>query len=118
MALVQEKSDRVTRRDPNAVKAVVAALAAKFGLKIRIVEPRDLPLLAQEQADLIVDWDYLPDDCRKQLLNVAAFSIVAIHGYNINDDLAAFLVRGGIICPHWLDDKLFAELASAETRAA
>ena len=31
MALVQEKSDQITRRDPNAIEAVVAALAAKFG---------------------------------------------------------------------------------------
>src|SRR2546428_13356727 len=34
MALVQEKSDRITRRDPNAVKAVVAALTAKFGNRV------------------------------------------------------------------------------------
>src|SRR5437899_2470698 len=34
MALVQEKSDRITRRDPNAVKAVVAALAARFGNRL------------------------------------------------------------------------------------
>jgi D-lactate dehydrogenase (cytochrome) len=31
MALVQEKSDRITRRDPNAIEAAIAALAAKFG---------------------------------------------------------------------------------------
>ena len=34
MALAQEKSDRITRRDPNAVKAVVAALTAKFGNRV------------------------------------------------------------------------------------
>ncbi len=34
MALVQKKSDRITRRDPNAVKAVVAALTAKFGNRV------------------------------------------------------------------------------------
>jgi D-lactate dehydrogenase (cytochrome) len=34
MALAQEKSDRSTRRDPNAVKAVVAALTAKFGNRV------------------------------------------------------------------------------------
>src|SRR2546427_4228984 len=34
MALVQEKSDRITRRDPNAVKAVVAALTAQFGNRV------------------------------------------------------------------------------------
>jgi len=34
MALVQEKSGRITRRDPNAVKAVVAALAAKLGNRV------------------------------------------------------------------------------------
>jgi D-lactate dehydrogenase (cytochrome) len=34
MALVQEKSDRVTRRDPDAIEAAVAALAAKFGNRL------------------------------------------------------------------------------------
>ncbi len=34
MALVQEKSDRITRGDPNAVKAVVAALTAQFGNRV------------------------------------------------------------------------------------
>jgi D-lactate dehydrogenase (cytochrome) len=34
MALVQEKSEQLRRRDPNAIKAVVAALAAKFGNRL------------------------------------------------------------------------------------
>ena len=34
MALVQEKSDRITRRDPNSIEAAVAALAAKFGNRL------------------------------------------------------------------------------------
>jgi D-lactate dehydrogenase (cytochrome) len=34
MALVQEKSEQRGRRDPNAIKAVVAALAAKFGNRL------------------------------------------------------------------------------------
>ena len=34
MALVQEKSDRITRRDPDAIEAAVAALAAKFGNRL------------------------------------------------------------------------------------
>ena len=34
MALVQEKSDRITRRDHNAIEAAVAALAAKFGNRL------------------------------------------------------------------------------------
>ena len=34
MALVQEKSDRITRRDPNAIEAAVAALVAKFGNRL------------------------------------------------------------------------------------
>jgi len=34
MALVEEKPGRIRRRDPNAVKAVVAALAAKFGNRL------------------------------------------------------------------------------------
>ena len=34
MALVQEKSKQLGRRDPNAIKAVVAALAAKFGNRL------------------------------------------------------------------------------------
>jgi len=34
MALVQEKSDQITRRDPNAIEAAIAALAAKFGNRL------------------------------------------------------------------------------------
>jgi D-lactate dehydrogenase (cytochrome) len=34
MALVQDKSDQIARRDPNAIKAVVATLAAKFGNRL------------------------------------------------------------------------------------
>jgi D-lactate dehydrogenase (cytochrome) len=34
MALVQEKSDRITRRDPSAIEAAVAALAGKFGNRL------------------------------------------------------------------------------------
>jgi D-lactate dehydrogenase (cytochrome) len=34
MALLQEKSEQTSRRDPNAIKAVVAALAAKFGNRL------------------------------------------------------------------------------------
>src|SRR6266581_4333483 len=34
MALVQKKSDRITRRDPNAIEAAVAVLAAKFGNRL------------------------------------------------------------------------------------
>src|SRR5215831_11747380 len=34
MALAQEKSDRARRRDPEAVRAVVAALTAKFGNRL------------------------------------------------------------------------------------
>src|SRR2546421_13058913 len=34
MAPAQAKSDPITRRDPAAVKAVVAALAAKFGNRL------------------------------------------------------------------------------------
>ena len=34
MALVQEKSDRITRRDPNAIEAAIAGLAAKFGNRL------------------------------------------------------------------------------------
>ena len=34
MALVQEKSDQITRRDPNAIEAAIAGLAAKFGNRL------------------------------------------------------------------------------------
>src|SRR5262249_3867305 len=34
MALAQEKPDRIRRRDPDAVKAAVAALTAKFGNRV------------------------------------------------------------------------------------
>jgi hypothetical protein len=38
------------------------ALAAKYGLDLAVVEPRDLPRLERERADVVVDWDGMPAD--------------------------------------------------------
>jgi D-lactate dehydrogenase (cytochrome) len=60
MALVQEKSDRITRRDPDAVKAVVAALAAKFGNRVvtsqavREQHANTTTWIANEPPDVVV----------------------------------------------------------------
>jgi D-lactate dehydrogenase (cytochrome) len=60
MALVQEKSDRITRRDPDAVKAVVAALAGKFGNRVvtsqavREQHANTTTWIANEPPDVVV----------------------------------------------------------------
>jgi D-lactate dehydrogenase (cytochrome) len=60
MALVQEKPDRITRRDPDAVKAVVAALAAKFGNRVvtsqavREQHANTTTWIANEPPDVVV----------------------------------------------------------------
>ena len=89
MALVQEKSDRVTRRDPNAVKAVVAALAAKFGNRVvtsRIREVRvirgetgeDLRLLSLDNQELLTACYGTPPRDSFPIFSLAASNSAAI----------------------------------------
>src|ERR1700730_15175672 len=64
------------------------ALAAQHGVDFRSVDPRDAPRLEREPIDLVVDWDFIPEDYRARLLNSTALKVAAIHGYGISDSLA------------------------------
>jgi hypothetical protein len=90
--------------------ATAEALATQHGFDLEIVEPRELLRLEHEHADLVLDWDFLPEEYQKHLLNGTTVNIVAIHGYNLSDSLAAFLPRRGILCARRLDEQLFQAL--------
>jgi hypothetical protein len=97
--------------DPlNAVTA--ETLAARHEIDLEIVEPRDLPRLAREQIALVIDWDFLPEGYRDELLTGSGANVVAIHGYNLADGLASSLPRHGILCGPRLDAKFFQVLAN------
>jgi len=85
MALVQEKSDQITRRDPDAIEAVVAALAAKFGNRlvtsraVREQHANTTSWIANEPPDAVV-FPQATDDvqdivriCAKQRVPVIPF---------------------------------------------
>jgi len=74
------------------------ALAAQHGVDFQIVEPREMPRLEREPIDLVVDWDFIPEDYRAKLFNGTAVNIVAIHGFGLSDSIASFLPRRGIVC--------------------
>ena len=93
------------------VNAVTAEeLADEHGVPLELVEPRDLPRLENENTRLIVDWDFLPDDYRDRVLTSPALHVVAIHGYNVPDSVAAFLPRRGILCFTKLGREMFRRL--------
>jgi hypothetical protein len=88
--------------DPlNATSA--EALAEQLGVSLQVVEPRDLPRLEDGRIDLVVDWDFIPDDYRAGLVNNAELSIVAVHGFGLSESLVGFLLRRGILFSHRLD---------------
>jgi hypothetical protein len=97
--------------------ATAETLAAKYGLDLEVVEPRDLRRLERERANLVIDWDCIPEDYQAKLLNGTTVNIVAIQGYNIGDALAGFLPRRGIICSPRLDHHLFQALAGPASAA-
>ena len=99
--------------------AAIETLAAKEQLALEIVEPRDLPRLEREHADIVLDYDFLPPDDRARLLDSDAVRVVALHGYNLDDGLANFLPRRGVLCRRRLDDRFVQALtAAARSRAA
>jgi hypothetical protein len=97
--------------------ATAETLAARLGIALQIIEPRDLPWLECEPIDLVVDWDFIPEDYRARLLNGMAVNIVAIHGYGLSDSLASFLPRCGIFCGRRLDQQLMEALTGREDAA-
>jgi len=93
------------------------ALAAQHGVDLQIVEPRDLPRLEAERIDLVLDWDFIPEDYRAKLLNGTAVNVVAIHGYGLSDSLASFLPRRGILCGPRLDQHFLQALTGKDNAA-
>jgi hypothetical protein len=99
----------------NARTAEELAFAA--GIDLEPAEPRDLPRLEKHQAEVILDWDYLPPEDRSYLLNGCAVQLVGVHGYNIADSVASFLPQRGIVVSRYLDEAFFTALAD-RARAA
>ena len=97
--------------------ATAESHAARHGLELKVVEPRDLPRLEQDRASVVVDWDFLPEDLRTYLLNGTAVQVVAFHGYDLGDSVAGFLPRRGILCGPRLDENFFQELVRGSSAA-
>ena len=97
--------------------AAAELLAANHGVDLEVIEPRDLDRLDRESTALILDWDYLPEDCRAGLLTGSGANVVAIHGYNVGDGPASFLPRRGILYSPRLDAHLFQLLVAGENAA-
>jgi hypothetical protein len=93
------------------------ALAAQHGVDLQIVEPRDLPRLEDEPIDLIVDWDFIPEDDRVSLLNGTSLKIVGIHGYGLSDSLTRFLPRRGNVCSRRFDQHFLQALTGKDNAA-
>jgi hypothetical protein len=97
--------------------ATAEALAAECGLGLHVVGPRDLPWLEYQGADLVVDWDFIPEDYQARLLNGTGANVVAVHGYNLGDGVAGLLAGRGLVCGRLPDHAFFQELAGV-ARAA
>jgi hypothetical protein len=66
---------------------------------------------------LLYDWDYLPAERRQavlaELLDRPLPCPVAVHGYNLDDDLGETLSRKGVAVSRYLEPELFVQLRSA-----
>lgn len=94
--------------------ATTAVLAQRQGVPLEVVEPRDLPRFEREEAEVVLDWDYLPEEECDHLLNGSPNRVVAVHGYNL-PAWASFLVRRGIVVSSRLDEHVFQALAGRRT---
>ena len=99
MALVQEKSDEITRRDPNAIEAVVAALAAKFGNRlvtsraVREQHANTTTWIANEPPDAVV-FPQATDDVQ-EIVRICAKRRVPVIPFGTGTSL-----EGHINAPH------------------
>jgi hypothetical protein len=105
----------LTTDDVNATTA--QSLASGLGIDLEPAEPRDLPRLMGEDAEVVLDWDHLPPDDRSGLLNGSAVRLVGVHGYNIGDSVASFLPLRGVVVSRHLDQAFVAALARRATAA-
>src|SRR5262245_6620199 len=90
--------------------ATAEALADKHGLDLEVAEPRDLPRLEREEARLVLDWDFLPEDHRTRLLNGTRAQVAAVHGHSLGEALSSFLPRRGVLCGTRLDARFLLAL--------
>jgi hypothetical protein len=98
--------------------ATADQLALKYRLNLEVVEPRDLPLLEAHGADVILDWDFLPNDYRAKILNGMDLNVLAVHGRDLDEALSSFLPQRGIFCASRLDHHLFEALVGSEGSSA
>ena len=93
--------------------STVESFASQHCIPVQTIEPRDLTKLDFSHFDLILDWDYIPDEIRVWLMRTAELKVVAIHGYGVSDSLAGFLPRRGVFySPKLTQHFLFAISAS------
>jgi hypothetical protein len=102
----------------DAVNADTAlGLAPAEGIDLEIAEPRDLPRLEGEGAEVILDWDFVPAEDRSRLLDGSAARLAGVHGYHLSDSVASFLLCRGTLVSRHLDRAFVATLAGP-SRAA
>jgi len=94
--------------------ATAEALAARYGLDFEVIEPRDLQQPECKTNNLLVDWDFVPQDYQEKLLNGRIADIVGIHGYHVAESDASVLSCRGIIFSSRLDHHLLEALAARD----
>jgi hypothetical protein len=105
----------LTTDESNACTAL--SLAAAVGIDLEAVGPRDLPRLEREEAEVLLDWDFVPPDERSHLLNGSAARVVGVHGFQVSDSVASFLPLRGIVVSRHLDRAFVATLAGRGSAA-
>jgi len=81
-------------------------LACGRKIDLELIEPRDLPGL--DGARVIVDADSISRRDRERLVNSGRLTVVAMHGYSLEEAEAFLAERGVVVCR-----RLTAELFSA-----
>jgi hypothetical protein len=94
--------------------ATAEALAARYGLDFEVIEPRDLQRPECKTNNLLVDWDFVPQDYQEKLLNGRIADIVGIHGYHVAESDVSVLSCRGIIFSSRLDHHLLEALAARD----
>jgi hypothetical protein len=97
--------------------ATAEQLADDRGVSLEPAEPRDIPQLEKQNARIILDWDFIPPDYRDRVLASSTLRVVAIHGFNVPDSVAAFLQRRGILSFKLLCPEMFRSLDSISPAA-
>jgi hypothetical protein len=105
----------LTTDETNACTAL--ELAAAVGIDLEVAGPRDLPRLEREEAEVLLDWDFVPPDERSRLLNGSAARVVGVHGFQVSDSVASFLPLRDILVSSHLDRPFVTALAGRDSAA-